>query len=56
MSSEAERNGSIHFMTLFNRQGKTRLAKWCAQPARGSWQGGGSETVFPGLSAIVALR
>lgn len=24
-----EKNGSIHFMTLFNRQGKTRLAKWC---------------------------
>lgn len=23
-----EKNGSIHFMTLFNRQGKTRLAKW----------------------------
>ena len=22
------RSGSIHFMTLFNRQGKTRLAKW----------------------------
>ena len=31
MGDEAEeKNGSIHFMTLFNRQGKTRLAKWCA--------------------------
>eukprot|EP01045_Picozoa_sp_COSAG04_P011385 COSAG04_NODE_732_length_10723_cov_5.273155_6_plen_202_part_00 len=35
MSEEQEeKNGSIHFMTLFNRQGKTRLAKWCRPAAR----------------------
>ena len=39
MSEEEGRCGSIHFMTLFNRQGKTRLAKWCPPAAHPSHPG-----------------
>jgi hypothetical protein len=69
MGDEAEeKNGSIHFMTLFNRQGKTRLAKWCAggriarqreashERLAGMREGGGSQGSGSGWSVAFAQR